>query len=99
MGCGTPVPKKTVPVLNHTACKIMKSHWDLETLKWTKSSRNCVSDLIGHSFPLKKDLFKVFTGKLYPNLKTTFSHQLTFHAISSFINSYQYSLIVNGIFL
>ena len=32
-------------VQNHAARWIVESHWNSETLKWTKSSKDCVSDL------------------------------------------------------
>ena len=32
-------------VQNRAARWIVRSHWDSEALKWTKSSKDCVSDL------------------------------------------------------
>ena len=100
-------------VQNRTARWIMKSHWDSETLKWTKSSRDCVLDLKWPSLSTKRIflrclfLFNVIhegvisklKDHLLPQSSITRSHKLSFRTISSTTNSYRYSLLVNGIFL
>ena len=92
---------------------IVRSHWDSETLKWTKSSKDCVSDLNWPSLSTRRIfltslfLFNVIHGQVISKLKDhllpqsdiTRSHKLSFRTISSTINSYRYSLLVNGIFL
>ena len=97
-------------VQNHAARWIVRSHWDSETLKCIKSSKDHVSNLKWPSLSTRR-IFKhvysflmLFMGKLYLNLRTTSccnlrSHKLSFRTISSTINSYHYSQLVNGIFL
>ena len=77
------------------------------------SSRDCVSSLNWPSLSTRRMyfiimfLFNVYSGKLISTIKAhllpqprdTRHHQFTFHTISSTINSYRYSLVVNGIFL
>ena len=100
-------------VQNLAARWIMKSRWDSVTLQWTKSSRDCVSDLNWPSITTRRIfltclfLFNIIHGQaisklkdhLLPQSDITRSHHLTFQTISSTINSYRYSLLVNGIFL
>ena len=91
----------------------MKSHWDPAILKWTKSSNDCVLEL--HWPPLVSRrvfltclfVFQIFHEQLISGLKMCFvlslsatrSHKLSFQTISSTINSYRYSFVVNSIFL
>ena len=100
-------------VQNRAARWIMKSHWDSETLKWTKSSRDCVLDLKWPTLSTRRIfltclfLFNVIhegvisklKDHLLPQSNITRNHKLSFHTISSTINSYRYSLLVNGMFL
>ena len=100
-------------VQNRAARWIMKSHWDSVNLKWTKSSRDCVSALNWPSLNTRRIFltclffFNIIHEHIVSNLKDhllpqsdiTRSHQLTFQTISSTINAYRYSLLVNGIFL
>ena len=78
-----------------------------------KSSRDCVSDLNWAFLSTRRIfltclfLFNVIHGQvifklkdyLLPQSDITRSHKLTFQTISSTLNSYRYSLLVNGIFL
>ena len=91
----------------------MKSHWDPAILKWTKSSNDCVLEL--HWPPLASRrvfltclfVFQIFHEQVISGLKMCFvlslsatrSHKLSFQTISSTINSYCYSFVVNSIFL
>ena len=99
-------------VQNRAARWVKKSLWDSATLKWTKSSRDCVSDINWASHSTRRTfltcfLFNVIHEGVISKLKDhllplsdiTRSHKLTFQAISSTLNSYRYSLLVNGIFL
>ena len=80
--------------------------------RWTKSSKDCVSDLnwpslsTGRIFLTCLLLFNVIHGQVISKLKDHLlpqsdisrSHKLSFRTISSTINSYHHSLLVNGIF-
>ena len=100
-------------VQNRAARWIVRSHWNSETLKWIKSSKDCVSELNWPSLSTRRIfliclfLFNVIHGQaisklkdhLFPQSDITRSHKLSFQTISSTINLYRYSLLVNGIFL
>ena len=100
-------------IQNRAARWILRSRWDPESLRWSMSSRDCVSSLNWPSLSTRRMyfiimfLFNVYSGKLISTIKAhllpqprdTRHHQFTFHTISSTINSYRYSLVVNGIFL
>ena len=91
----------------------MKSRWDPESLRWTKSSGDCVLTLNWPSLSTRRMYFvimfliNVFHGLLISNIKVhllpqsrdTRSHKLIFQTISSTINYHRFSLVVNGIFL
>ena len=99
-------------IQNRAARWILKSRWVPESLRWTKSSRDCVL-ILNWPFLLTRwlyfiiiFLFNVNYGQLSSTIKSyllpqsrdTRSHKFTFQTIYSTINSYSYSLVVNGIF-
>ena len=100
-------------IQNRAARWILKSRWDLESLRWTKSSRDCVLTLNWPSLSTRRMyfiimfLFNIYHGQLLSTIKSyllpqsrvTKSHKFTFPMNFSTINSYCYSLVVNGIFL
>ena len=102
-------------IQNWSARWILKSWWDPESLRWTKSSRDCVLTLNWPFLSTRQMyfiiilmfLFNVYHGQLSSTIKShllpqsqdTRSHKFTFQMISSTTNSYRYSLVVNGIFL
>ena len=100
-------------IQNRAARWILKSQWDPESLRWTKSSRDCVLTLNWPSLSTRRIyfiimfLFNIYHSQLLSTIKSylllqsrlTRSHKFTFQTISSNINSYHYSLVVNGIYL
>ena len=100
-------------IQNRAARWVLKSRWDPVSLKWTRSSVDCISALNWPSLSTRRTyfiimfLYSVLYGYLISSIKTYFSpqlrntrsHKLTFQTISSTINSYRFSLVVNGIFL
>ena len=111
-----PHTEKDCPLLdaiqNWAARWILKSRWDPESLRWTKSSRDCVLTVnwpflsTRQMYFIIMILFNVYHGQLSSTIKShllpqsrdTRSHKFTFQMISSTTNSYRYSLVVNGIF-
>ena len=100
-------------VQNRAARWIVKSHWDPAILKWTKSSNDCVSELHWPSLASRRVfltclfVFQIFHEQVISGLKMCFvlsssntrSHKMSFQTISSTINSYRHSFVVNSIFL
>ena len=100
-------------IQNRAARWILKSRWDPESLRWTKSSRDCVLTLNWPSLSTRRMyfiimfLFNAYHGQLLSTIKSyllpqsrvTRNHKFTFQTISFTINSYRYSLVVNGIFV
>ena len=100
-------------IQNRAARWVLKSRWDPELLRWTKSSSDCVLTLNWPSLSTRRIyltimfLFNVYYGHLISSIKAyllpqfrhTRSHKFTFQTIFSTINSYRFSLMVNGIFL
>ena len=90
-------------VQNRAARWVLKSYWDPESLRWTKSSGDCVLTLNWLSLSTRQMyivimfLFNVFHGLLISNIKVHLLPQS--RDTSSTINSYRFSLVVNGIFL
>ena len=99
-------------VQNRAARWVVGSRWDPVFLRWTKSSSDCVLTLNWPSLSTRQTyfiimfLFNVFHGlftstiktHLLPQSRDTRSHKLTFRTISFTINSFCFSLVVNGIF-
>ena len=93
-------------VQNRAARWVLKSRWDPESLRWTKSSSDCVSTLNWPSLSTRRIYFiimffsNVYYGHLIssikdyllPHFRHTRSHKLTFQTISATINSYRFSL-------
>ena len=101
--CGIPTLRKTVLYLQNGAAKwVLKSRWDPESLRWAKSSSDCVSTLNWPSLSTRQIYFIIMfffnvyyrhlisSIKVYllPHFRHTRSHKLTFQTISSTINSY-----------
>ena len=116
MWCGIPILQEIVPCLMQSNIVLQDGLWEplgSETLKWTKSSNDWVSDLNWPSLSTKRIfltclfLFNVMYEQVISKLKDhllpqsdiTISHKLSFQTISSTINSYRYSLLVNVTFL
>ena len=92
---------------------VVGSHWDPAALKWTKYSNSCVLKLRWPSlassqvFLLCLFVFQIFREQVISGLKKYFvftsgntrSHKMSFRPVSSTINSYCYSFVVNSIFL
>ena len=79
-------------------------------LKWTKSSSNCVSDLRSLAtrriflscltfLCFYRQVVSRFRKHFLPQSNNTRSLKMSFQTVSSTINSYSYSFLVNGIFL
>ena len=99
-------------VQNRAARWIVKSHWDPAILKWTKSSNNCVLELHWPSLSSRRVfltclfVFQIFHEQVISGLKMFFvlsssntrSHKMSFQTISSTIDFYRHSFVVNSIF-
>ena len=96
-------------VQNWAARWVVGSHWNPVFLRWTKSSSDCVLTLNWQSLSTSWKYFIIMffmdylhqlskPMHLLPQSRDTRSHELTFCTISFTINSYRFSLVVNGIF-
>ena len=95
-------------VQNRAARWIVKSHWDPAILK---SSNDCVLELHWPSLASRRVfltclfVFQIFHEQVISGLKMCFvlsssntrSHKMSFQTISSTINSYRHSFVVNSI--
>ena len=100
-------------VQNRAARWIVGSHWDPAAFKWTKSSNSCVLKLRWPSLASRRVflsclfVFQIFRKQVISGLRKYFvftsgntrSHKMSFRTVSSTINSYRYSFVVNSIFL
>ena len=72
----------------------------MSDLKWPSlSARRIFLTCLFFFSVLNGQVKSKLKAHLLPQFHTTRSHKLTFQTISSTINSYRYSLLVNGIFL